>query len=87
MKREPVITTAGVVSAIAALIGLWVAFGGNLTDAQREAVMQVAVILAPVIAAGLTALIGRLFVTPLADPRDDEGVRLQRVDGSEPVKR
>lgn len=87
MKREPLIKTASVIAFISAVLTIWVAFGGSLTEAQREAIMQFAAILAPVIAAGLTALIGRLFVTPLSDPRDSEGVKLQRVDGSEPVKR
>lgn len=69
MEREPLIKTASVIAFISAVLTIWVAFGGSLTEAQREAIMQFAAIVAPVIAAGLTALIGRMFVTPVSDPK------------------
>jgi len=51
-----------------------VAFGLPLSDEQQKALIALAGVLAPVAA----ALWGRRVVTPVADPRDDEGNQLRK---------
>lgn len=87
MQREPILKAATVVAFIAAVIGVFVAFGVPLTDAQRDAIMQLAIILSPGLAALATWAFSRAYTTTLSDPRDDEGVELQRVDGLPPVRK
>ena len=60
--REPVLTTAGVTAAAAAVVALVVAFGVDLTPAQTEAILGVVAVAAP-----LVVIIARRWVTPSAD--------------------
>lgn len=76
MKREPLVTTALITSAIAALLSLLTAFGVPLTEVQQDAINQMVLIVAPLV----VAFVARYFVTPVADPRDHEGVSLVRAD-------
>lgn len=87
MEREPVLV-AQIVAAIMAVLGALVALGVvNLVPEQLSAVEQaIGAVLAVIVPLAAT-MWARAQVTPLADPRDDEGVKLQRVDGFDPVKR
>lgn len=57
---EPVVTSAVVVALVAALIGLLVAFGVNVTDEQKVAILGVVTIAAPLVLAWVV----RRKVTP-----------------------
>jgi uncharacterized membrane protein YkgB len=72
MKREPVAIVSAIIAVIETLIALLVAFGLKLTGEQVGAIM------AFVTAVGglISILIVRPRVTPVADPRDNEGRRL-----------
>jgi hypothetical protein len=72
MKREPVAIVSSVIAVIEAAIALLVAFELSLTAEQVGAIM------AFVTAVGglIRILIVRPRVTPVADPRDNEGRRL-----------
>lgn len=75
MTREPLLTAAGVTAAISAIIGLLATFGVNLTDQQTAGILGVVAVLAPIV----VALASRSKVTPVADPKDDNGTPLRPV--------
>ena len=58
---EPVLTTAGITAAAAAVIALVVAFGVDLSDVQTEAILGVVAVAAP-----LVVILARRYVTPNA---------------------
>lgn len=58
---EPVLTTAGITAAAAAVIALIVAFGVDLSDVQTEAILGVVAVAAP-----LVVIVARRWVTPNA---------------------
>lgn len=60
MKREPAITVGTISAAVAAIIGLAVAFGAPITEDQQIAILGVVAALGPIIAAVIT----RRFVSP-----------------------
>lgn len=62
MKSEPVVTVASITAAVAALIGVLVAFGVPLTDDQQKALLGLVAVVAPLVA----AVIARRKVTPVA---------------------
>ena len=73
MNLEPIRTAVyGMVSAI--LVAL-VAFGVALTEAQVGAILGLVVAIG-VVAVAVVELYARPKVTPLEDPRDDEGRQL-----------
>lgn len=72
MTHEPLWTVAGITGAVAAIIALIVAFGITVTEAQTQAILGVAAIVAPLIVAYVT----RSHVTPTGDPKTDAGERL-----------
>ena len=72
MEREPLLTKASWVALVTAVIAVAVAFGLPLTDEQQKALIALAGVLAPLAA----AVWARGQVTPVADPRDDDGNRL-----------
>ena len=72
MEREPLLTKASWVALVTAVIAVAVAFGLPLTDEQQKALIALAGVLSPVAA----AVWARGQVTPVADPRDDDGNRL-----------
>ena len=74
MKREPVAIINAVITAIQALIPLLLAFG--ITHITKD---QSAAISSAVVAFGglLGTFLGRSFVTPVADPRDNEARSLK----------
>ena len=65
MTREPLVTVGAITAAVAACIGLLVAFGVDLTGDQQTAILGVVAVVAPLVVAALT----RSKVTPVADPR------------------
>ena len=76
MNREPLLTKASWVSLVTAVIAVAVAFGLPLSDEQQKALIALAGVLAPVAA----AVWARGQVTPVADPRDDDGQPLTPAD-------
>jgi len=74
MTREPIAIINAVVTAVQALIPLVLAFGVvQLTKEQSGAIS------AAIVAWGglLGTVVGRNLVTPLADPKDNEGKSLK----------
>ncbi|MCC6457258.1 MAG: hypothetical protein IT328_20055 [Caldilineaceae bacterium] len=65
MRSEPLWTTAIITAVIAALITLLKAFGVPLTADQQDAINQFVAVIAPII----VALVGRAYVTPVAEPK------------------
>lgn len=60
MKSEPVLTVASLTSLVTALVALLVAFGVPLSDDQQKALLGLAAVVAPIVAAA----IARRRVTP-----------------------
>jgi hypothetical protein len=69
VRREPLITAGVITSLIASALTLLKAFGVDLTADQQAAINQFVAILAPI----SVVVIGRMFVTPIADPRNGNG--------------
>lgn len=61
MKNEPAITIASLTAAVAAVIGLLVAFGVSLSDDQQKAILSVVAVVGPLVAGYFT----RGKVTPV----------------------
>ena len=76
MNREPVLTPAAISSGVAAVVALLVAFGLELSADQTAAIMGVVAVVAPLV----VAAVGRSRVTPINDPRDDDGTPLVPLD-------
>ena len=74
IEREPVVTANTIVALVSALLVLGVSFGAPVSEEQRTAIIAVVVIIAPFVAAWWA----RQRVTPVADPRDNQGHRLVR---------
>ena len=74
MDREPLVTRASLVALTTAVIAVAVAFGLPLTEEQQKALIGLAGVLAPIAA----AVWARGQVTPVADPRDDDGNQLRK---------
>ena len=74
MKREPIAIVNALVTAVQALIPLLLAFG--IVHITKE---QSAAISSAVVAWGglLGTFLGRNLVTPVADPKDNEGRSLK----------
>jgi arginine exporter protein ArgO len=69
MKTEPIAIIAAITGLIEAVIALMPLFGVGLTIEQQAGLMAV------VVAAGsvVSAVWGRSLVTPVANPRDNDG--------------
>lgn len=72
MEREPARLAGLVVGVVSALLALLVALGLPISGAAQEAILGVVAFAAP-IAAGLWI---RRHVTPVSDPRNDQGEKL-----------
>lgn len=83
VRREPLGPVAVVVAALAAILTALIAFGVDVSEAQVAAILGVASTVGPII----VWLWGRRRVTPVADPRDDDGAPLTRADGTPAVSR
>ena len=71
--REPVAIIGAMVALIEAVIGLLIAFGVDMSAEQSQALITVAVAAGPVIGLVLNVIFVRSRVTPVADPRTEEG--------------
>lgn len=60
MNREPLITVASITAAVVAVLSLLTAFGMPLTDDQRQAILGVVAVAAPLV----VGLVARAKVTP-----------------------
>lgn len=74
--REPVLTAGAVVALVTALLAVLAAFGLPLTDDQTTAVVSLISVVAPIV----VALLARPKVTPLADPKTNDGTPLVPLD-------
>jgi len=75
IANEPVVTAASIAALISSVIILARSMGWlQMTDEQFTNLMAVVVLALPIVG----ALIARRFVTPLADPKDNDGVELVR---------
>ena len=74
MTREPLLTKASWTALVVAVIAVAVAFGLPLTDEQQKSLIALAGVLSPIAA----AVWARGQVTPVADPRDDDGNQLRK---------
>lgn len=59
--NEPLVTVASVTALVAAVVGVLVAFGVPLDDAQEKALLGLAAVVAPFV----VAYFGRKRVTPI----------------------
>ena len=78
LSNEPVITGGAIVALIESIILLLTSFGLKMSADQVTAIMSVVVILVPII----MAVWARSQVTPVSNPRDNEGRQLVAVDPS-----
>jgi len=69
MKNEPLVTRATIVAGVGAVLALLAAFGLDLSDAQQNAILGVALVAAPL----MVAFLARPHVTPYAKPTDERG--------------
>lgn len=76
MTREPLLTRASWVALVTAVIAVAVAFGLPLSDEQQKALIALAGVLSPIAA----AVWARSQVTPVADPRGNDGQPLTPAD-------
>lgn len=81
MNTQPMITAAAITSVVGAIIALLISFGVNLTGEQQAAIMGLVTVASP----WIVALVGRSTTTPLADPKDEDGVPLTRAGTEEPT--
>jgi len=78
VQEEPVVTAGAVAGALGAILVMLVSLGViDLTGEQQAAIMGAVVAVLPIV----MALWARAQVTPLADPRDEDGEALTRYDG------
>jgi hypothetical protein len=61
MSNEPLVTVASITAGVAAILGLLVAFGVQLTGDQEKAVLGVAAVVAPLV----VGFVARRKVTPV----------------------
>lgn len=61
MKNEPVVTVASITALVAAVLALLVAFGLPLSNDEQQAILGLAAVVAPLVA----ALVARRKVTPV----------------------
>jgi cobalamin biosynthesis protein CbiG len=80
-ETQPIITSATVVAFVSAVLVLGVSFGLPITDEQRNAILAVVAIVAPL------AVIWwpQRKTTPLANATDIDGEALTRYDGKPPI--
>jgi hypothetical protein len=85
MQDQPVLSQAGIVAAVSAVLLALVSLGIlNLTDAQMQAIVAAVGAMLVVVAPIVGGLWARNRTTPLAKPVDDDGMPLVRADDREP---
>lgn len=79
MKDEPVLTAAGLLSAVGVLIGLLVVFGVPITPEQQAAILKAVVVLGPMVLAWWTR---RRVVTVAKNAEQVERARAELPPGA-----
>lgn len=69
MNREPLFSTATLVAVVSAALALLVSFGLGIDPTQVQAILTFVTVVAPFVVAYFV----RKKVTPVADPKDNEG--------------
>lgn len=87
MNEKPAVTAGSIVTLIEAIVFAGILMNWwELSDAQLSAILQIVVaavaVLSPIVAGIWTARKS----TPLTNPKDVDGTRLLREDGSTPLK-
>jgi hypothetical protein len=78
MQNEPVITAAAAVGALMSILAALVALGViDLSPEQMGAIEKTIVAVVPIALSLIGAWIARKQVTPLSNPRDDQGRKLR----------
>ena len=80
MDTSPVGMAAVIVAVIGAFIGVLVAFGVPIPEGAEDALVAFFVTASPL----FVWLLSRGRTTPLADPRDEQGVKLVRETDHQP---
>ena len=77
MNREPVLTAGAIVGAILSLVAALVAFGVvDWSEEQIGALEAALVAIVPMVLSLVGAWLARRQVTPVSDPRDNDGTPL-----------
>lgn len=83
MNKEPLITTAAITAVVSALLVLLASFGLALDAGQVQAILGFIAVVAPI----ALAFVARKHVTPVADPKDNNGSPLApESDAAEPYE-
>lgn len=69
MKREVLFNTAAITAVVSALLVLLVSLGLPVSPGQSEAIIGFVTVIAPFV----VAAVARKFVTPVSDPKDNDG--------------
>ena len=77
INNEPVITAGAIIGAIMAVLTALVALDViSITPEQISAVEPVLVAVVPLLLSLIAAVVARRYVTPVANPRDNDGNEL-----------
>ena len=77
INNEPVVTAGAIIGAIMAALTAMVALGViDITPEQVSAIEALLVALVPLILSVVGAVVARRYVTPVANPRDNDGNEL-----------
>lgn len=69
MNREPLFNTAAIVAVVSAALALLVSFGLGIDPGQVQAILTFVTVAAPFV----VAYLARKKVTPVADPKNNDG--------------
>lgn len=72
MKREPLVTAGTLAGVLSATFVVMIAFGFNIDEDKQAAILGIVAVLFPIV----SPLFARSKVTPVSDPRDDDGNEL-----------
>lgn len=76
-RREPLLNRAAITAGVALVVSFLALVGVGVSDETRSDLVEVLVVLLPLVSTLVTAWWARRKVTPVADPRDDEGNTLR----------
>lgn len=81
LDREPLLTRAAIVSAVAAVVAVLATFGYHVDPQVQDALVQVLTLLA-IVGPIAAAYLARKHVTPVADPKAADDTPLVPADDS-----
>lgn len=85
MQTEPALTSTGIVAAISAIVAALVGFGVISWSGEQQGLFLAAIVaLVGVVGPLAAGWFTRQNSTPLAAPKDEDGVALVRADGDLP---